>query len=244
MDRRTELRQIFESEETFATTMVVALTDALESIEWLNWEPEAVELEIRSLCNAQIPKTNMDKIMALALAMTTNQFYVSLEAFMFICNALAGDGADFRLFDPADVEEMCWAVTEVLINDEPHELPLEQVFSQEIRHYIGVTAGYEGFNELPKPLTFGELASRYDAATENMPDEAMFGAFFSRSKQAVADAEEETRQKYEKLMQQISHLPLRHADHESWKKFAGKELSQTGTPRLRAEEGRQTRERL
>jgi hypothetical protein len=231
-------QQLFESETTYATTMVVALTDVLGHLDWLNWEPESIKLEIATRFNARISEENLDKIMGLALALTTNQFYVSLEAFIYICNALAGDGASFDTFDPADVEEMCWAVTEVLLNDETQSLPLDQVFSQEIRYYIGATAGYEGYKELPKPLTFGELDPEYGTATEVIPDEAMFSAYYDRSKQMVKDVQDETQEKLRNMVTQVSELPLRRGDSESWKKFSGRGLSETQKQPSRAEEGR------
>jgi len=218
---RTILKQAFESENTFASTMVVALTDELGSVSWFAWEPESIRKEISDRFDAKVPQDNMDKIQGLVLAMTTNQFYVSLEAFIGICNSLGGDGADFRTFDPADVEEMQWAVTEVLLND-PQGTPLEDLFSEEIRHYIGVQAAQEGFKELPKTLAFGALDPEYDRVTEAVADPEMFSAYYSTSKEKVTTAEQENQEKLRDLVGQISRLPLQQIDSEAWKKFSGR----------------------
>jgi hypothetical protein len=237
-NHRTILRTVFESEHTFASTMMIALTDELGNVQWFDWEPEALAAEIQDRFDAKIPQDNMDKIQALVLALTTNQFYVSLEAFIGICNSLGGDGADFQTFDPADVEEMCWAVTEVLLNDEPHEQPLNEVFSEEIRYYIGTEAAREGFKELPKPLTFAHLDSNYDKATEAMADPEMFSAYFTAGKEQAAQAQDENQQKLQALVNQISQLPLKRGDSAAWKKFSGKGLAAIDSPRVPAEAGR------
>lgn len=236
-ERRDQLRQVFESENTFASTMLIALTDELGSVEWFEWEPEAIRDEIRDRFDAKIPQDNMDKIQALVLALTTNQFYVSLEAFVGICNSLGGDGADFRTFDPADVEEMCWAVTEVLLND-PQEGPLNEVFSEEIRHYIGAEAQREGFKELPKSLTFGVLDPAYDKATEAMADPEMFAAYFTSAKEQAEQAEAENQEKLQRMVAQISQLPLKRGDEQAWRKFSGRDLESISTRREPAEAGR------
>lgn len=232
------LTNIFESEQSFASTLLVALVDDISSVDWFTWDSEALRAEILDRFSARIPQVNMDKIQGLILAITTNQFYVSLEAFIGICNSLAGDGADFRTFDPADVEEMMWAVTEVLLNDHPHEEELSDVFSEEIRHYIGIQAASEGFKELPKPLTFGIIEGNYDEATEAFADAELFGAFYSRAKDEVKVAVADNQQKLQLMVQQISQLPLRQGDQESWQKFSGRDLALTSKRQQPAEAGR------
>lgn len=219
---RGVFRKLFEDESSFATPMIAALTDQVGSVEWFDWEPEAVRAEIRDRFDADIPQDNLDKIQALVMALTTNQFYVSLESFIAICNALGGDGVDFRTFDPADVEEMSWAVTEVLTNDETQSLPLEQVFGEEIRHYVGVQAQTEGFQELPKPLSlFGVLESKYGQASE-MADPELFSAFFTSAKDEVRDVEVTNQQRYRRMLQQLDALPLRSRDEQSWRTYRAK----------------------
>lgn len=226
---REEFKRIFEDKQTFASTMLIACTSIVGSVEWFDWDPIALKAEIRDACGAHLPAVNADKIQALVLAMTTNQFYESLEAFIGICNALDGDGSDFSTFDPADVKEMAWAVTEVAINDQQHA-GADDLFCDEIKAYIGVQAGVEGFRELPKPLTFGVSPKGYQQASEALPgDEAMFAAVYSRGKDDSARVEAVTGAQLRQLVDQISRLPLPNADQESWKKFAGKVLPQTGT---------------
>lgn len=227
---RPILKRVFEDEQSFASTLVVALVDDMESVEWFDWDPDALKAEIRDRFDAHIPQANMDKIQALVLAMTTNQFYVSLEAFIGICNSLGGDGADFRTFDPADMEEMAWSVVEVLLNDSAPEQPLDEVFSQEIRSYIGTEAAREGFHELPKPLSFAEIDPGYQQAAESLQDPTMFTAYFSQGKELATALQDEVQQKLRLLVQQISQLPLLHGDPDTWKQFSGRGLTLIGRP--------------
>lgn len=228
---KASLRQVFEDKGSFASAMLIACTDLFGSIEWFNWEPESLVAELRDRCSVRLPKRNSDKIQALVMALTTDQFYRSVEAFMGVCNALDGDGTDFTTFDPADVEEMAWAVMEVSLNDQV-EGNLADNFSDEIKTYIGVEAEREGFAELPKPLKFGIMNKGYGNAAESMGgDDIMFAAYFAGGKEEVARVEAITQAKLQLLVTQISQLPLQHGDPEAWRKFSGRGLALIGKPR-------------
>ena len=147
---------------------------------------------------------------------------------MGICNSLDGEGADFRTFDPADVMEMSWAVMEVFLNDDPKDPP-EKLFCDEIRSYIGVEADREGFAELPRPITFGLMEGKYGEASDVFAgDQVMFSAYFSGAKDEVKRVEAATAAKLQRMVQQISRLPLQSGDAESWQKFAGRGLRLIG----------------
>lgn len=218
-------KKVFEAPNTFASTMLVAMTDSVGSVEWFDWDPEILQTEIYERFGADASQDNMDKLNALLLALTTNQFYVSLEAFMFICNALGGEGANFAQYDPAEMDEMAWAVTEVFLNDMPNQ-PLADLFSSEIKHYIGKMAEYEGFANFPRPLGFGVMPKgvqeRANAAADLGADVAT--AVISEQTSKVAEIEEEVATKLSALMKQVESLPLANADEESLKTFVGKPL--------------------
>ena len=58
---REQLRRVFENPASYATTMITVLVDRLGT-EFFNWDPEAIRLEIESLCEANTPQENLDKI--------------------------------------------------------------------------------------------------------------------------------------------------------------------------------------
>jgi hypothetical protein len=223
---RAAIRPFIESEATYATTLVAVLVDNCGA-ESLNWEPEIIAAEMRDRFDARIPQDNLDKIQALALAMTTNQFFTSLDVFMNVCNALGGDGVDFNQFDPADVMEMCWAVTEVLLN-QPVQQPLTELFSTEIQLYAGLQARIEGFHELPKPLSlFAQFDDGMTGASE-MLDADMFKAYFDDGKAGIQDTEQAVKARMQALMGQLSRIPLVHGDQEAWRKRGGTGLTVIG----------------
>lgn len=218
--RRT-FRQVFEDENTYGSTMLVALVDQLGGVDWFEWDPDSLRYEIQDRFDAKISLENMDKIQALLTALTTNLFYVSLETFIGVCNALDGDGSDFNTFDPADVQEMAWAITEVAMNDPLEEGPGE-AFSQEIKHYIGVQAKLEGFTELPKPLTFGVMPDDRVDPSEVITDAVMYSAYWRGEKDKIKKVQRRTQERYNEMIRQIHALPLQDRDAESWQKFSGR----------------------
>lgn len=243
---REELRTVFESSDTYASTMLIALADMERSLDFMTWDPEALYEEIRTRLQAVTPQDNMDKLHALMLALTTDVFYTDVDAFINICNALAGEGADFKTFDPAEVDEMAWAVTEVLLNDPPDRNETEAIenpFSLEIQDYIGQQAAVEGFSRLPSMLKIGTMPTKSES---NFQEAAaigaeVFGAMWGEQESKVSEIESETRERLQALFQQIQSLPLSRADSQSWKEYAGKPLRATGRGTAQAEAGRSAR---
>jgi len=150
----TYLRDIWESRDTFATVLLASLVKQ-EGVEALNWEPETVRLCIARMIKQEPNDVNMDKLFALAAALTTNMFYTSVETFHATANALSGSGADFDQFDPVEPEEIAWAVMEVLSNDPPNQTDedIGARFSLDVRGYIGAILGYNGISRPPRILT-------------------------------------------------------------------------------------------
>lgn len=220
---KTGIGRLFESNETFGSTMITVLLDCFGSVEFLDWEPQVLNDEIRTQLGGKITSRNSDKLQALCLCLTSNQFYQDINAFIGVCNSLAGDGADFKTFDPATVEEMAWAVTEVALLDGSTGT-LADLFSDEIKEYIGLEAKREGFHTLPKPLTFGTgLKANY----ATMGDADMFAASFQDNAEMVKEVEEKTFRRLQAMTGQIGQLPLQHGDSEEWRKFSGRGLRRT-----------------
>jgi len=225
MDDR--LKKMIVSDDAFASTLIVVLADTFGSVEFLNWEPEAVKMEIKDVFGVNIPKNNMDKVQALSLALTTNSFYTELDAFIHICNSLGGEGADFKMFDPAEVDEMSWALTEVIINDPPED-GTDVSFSTDIRKYIQQQAHYEGFMRLPAMLD-GVGYNPGDTYTEGADLGAdILASSIQRQTEKVQGVENDVKTKMAELFRQIQSLPLRSGDSQAWKAYAGKPLQEPG----------------
>lgn len=231
MTRRRSYRQIFENEDTYATTLIVALVDELGT-EFFAWEPESLRMEIKDRFDADVPAKNMDKIQALLLCLTTNQFYVSLEAFMNVCNALAGAGVDFDLFDYVDIEEMAWGVAEVLTLDPPEGEDSSKLFGQEVRHYIALAAEQEGLSKLPRPLNklAGDLIGSDKIPGVAFADAEMFAASEAEELSLIESTEEYVKIRMRAMLDEINSLPLRTGDAESWSKYSSRNPQWKQTP--------------
>jgi len=206
---------------TYATVLVAIAIDQYGA-DCFEWEPETLRHSLERDFGKQMPSENVDKLNALMLALSTNLFYVSVEAFINICNALDGAGANFQVYDPADVDEMEWALTEVMMNDDQKNPAGEgQLFSQEIRQYMGAQAREEGFLRLPQPLSkFGAAPGVEDLHADE--DASMFAASWAGKQEQIKDAERKVAVRQRELLTQLDKLPLLHRDVESWQSFVGK----------------------
>lgn len=233
---KTAFAKVFEDPSSYASTLLVAAMDIFETAEFLNWDPESVKADLRDSISVTLPQRASDRMQALILALTTDQFYRSLESYIAICNALTGAGADFRSFDPATVEEMAWAVTEIRLNED--KMPSD--YSDEIKTYVGIEAAREGFGELPPVLKFGYFDDHYAKASESANDPDMFAAYFTGSKAEVAAIVDNVNSRKLEMLTQIARMPLRNVDAQSFQQFANRELAQLRRQTERASARNQT----
>lgn len=140
--------------DTFATTLLLLFVDeyGMESLFGDDpWDPEAIQLELQDDLGSPIPDANLSKLLALQLHITTDRFYTRLADFIRICNVLSGATTPDP-DDPADVDEIVWAMTEALLVEPPDTA---EPFSMEIRRYIGEKLKDEGFLDPPDLLRIG-----------------------------------------------------------------------------------------
>ena len=209
--RRQELGRALANPATFATSLIMILLDEFGT-EVFEWEPETVTIELASNYNVEIPDENMDKIWSMITALTTNQFYVSVEMFNVITQSLMGEGASFDVFIPADPEDIAWGVTEVLLNDPPED---GEEFSQEVQRYAGLILSENGIFQKPTMLDFAVMPREnpvLDLDTAFTDDPIMFQTAFAQQKQKVELLEAFVKTKLEALMTEIVKLPLQNRD--------------------------------
>ena len=154
-EMRTIQKKVIEDPLAFGTSLVAILID-LFGTECFDWEPEAIRLGLKDDIHADPPDENRDKYLGLILAITTDRFYVTWDAYMHVCRALNGHGADFETMHVPDPEDMAWGVAEVLLNDPPSsDSPIVE-FSAEVATYTGVVLYDNGIWQPPKILNFAE----------------------------------------------------------------------------------------
>lgn len=213
--RKDQLAEIVSDESTMGTTLLLACVDTF-GLSFFEWEPETFDLDCKSAFGVELPQVNKDKVWALVTALTTNLFYISLETFMPICNALNDSQADFRAYDPVDSDEAAWALVEVLINDPPEEgEDVSKRFSHEIKRYIGLTLKSEGVTTPPRilaPFVEYDQSPEEEAGIQIGPDEAMLNMYEDRQARERDSIEAYISQRITALSSQIQQLPLQQGD--------------------------------
>lgn len=148
LQRATYNRKLLADEDAFASALLLLLVDRY-STEFFKWSPTALKMEIEQDFRIDFPRSNVDKVFACVTLLTSNWFYRSLQRFVKICNILSGDEFSPYEFDPADVWECSWGITEaaLLVGEEDRE-----PFSDEIRGYIEQILDLEGYTNPPDVL--------------------------------------------------------------------------------------------
>lgn len=211
---RDIIRKTLQDEDSFATCIVAIILDNYGA-EAFTWEVESIVHELETDFQAKIPPVNIDKMMALIVAMTTNQFNVSWEVFSQTCRALDGTEADFSTFEPLDPEELIWGVAEVAMNVPPSDDPDDTDFSHEVAQYAGLVLYENGVFDPPKILSWVELpfanpTLALETAFTDDPD--MFQAAQLNQKLTREALEEYLARKIKALHAALAELPLRNRD--------------------------------
>lgn len=220
----------------FATSLLVGLLDEFGT-EMFEWDPDTLRLEIKSEYGADIPQSNMDKIQALTMVLTTDLFYRNLEAFMHVANSLGHNGADFQAYDPPDVQEMAWALAETALVDPPDK---GTSFGPEIVLYMREKLKAEGFSKAPRILApfCGELVRDEDVNGAFADDEVMYHGYWEGQQRKALAVDSFLQEGLQRIMAEIAALPLRTANQQAIRdvkarvdKAVAKQRQETGRER-------------
>ena len=187
---------------------------SLYGTELLDWEADTLIMEVHDDFNVTLPQVNRDKVWALATVLTTNLYYQSLEAFTHITSALNDRQADFQNYDLPGIFEICWALAVVELVNPPEE---NETFSPEILAYIVARLDESGFQKVPKFLNkFVSLPDKSETISQNLAqDPVTFEAYWRNQQRRLLDLDEEIRQRLAALIDQVTRLPLEHADPQA-----------------------------
>jgi hypothetical protein len=205
-NRRASIARALGDEQSFATTLLVIVADeyGLEAFSGSEaWHPTTLRMEVLESFGVEMPPINGDKLAAAIDIVTSDNFFRRLTVFNTYCNVLSGTPPDFTSFDPADIYEVAWGLTEALLLSPAEED--EEPFADEIRHYIGRLVSDAGLLEPPDILRLGIIEPRYDT----MPDDP--DGFADAFKMQAEDSEEVTvwlRERVTLLADQLGSLVL------------------------------------
>jgi len=209
---QSSYRDAFQSGESFATTLVIAVVDhfGTECFEWL---PETLKLEIEADFQAKIPNRVFDRLMTGINLVVSDAFYKNLPDFNEFANILSGDTYDPRAWEPADAAEVAWAITEAMLLAEPDEDD-ENPFSDEIVAYIGAALDAEGIISPPDVLKIAVRESNPAALVQSdfSDDPTMFNAIYDLEASKTEEINRLVKENLIRMSQQLDQLQLRNGN--------------------------------
>ncbi len=150
-ERATEV--LSGRKDAFATA-VLGLLLKVYGQDLLSWDGQTIQLEVKDDFGLEMPRWVYDRLMALIAAMTSNQVFQDVPLFDETVSALAGKGMGYEQ-DAPPVEDVAWAVTEILLNDPaPAGRQPNHPWSRDIRKYVRAVLDDEGMPIAPKCLDF------------------------------------------------------------------------------------------
>ena len=199
-----------------ASVLAVICNDILTE-DFLSYEIETVVDTLEAVLGVTIPDENIDKIQAIQTIYTSNLFYMQIPAFLAIVDAFSGDGVDFDYADMPHVEDVAWAVVEVLMNVPDEDF--DNLFAPDVAEFIKILLAEEGFHTAPPSLKFvGELESPNIRDTV-LEDPIINEAHYKIQKEKIAAVEDYVASNIRRTVEAINTLPLANRDKASWKKF-------------------------
>jgi hypothetical protein len=167
-------------------------------------------MELRDDFQANVPKNNIDKIMAAVSILTTDVFYKNASKFVQLCNILADEEFNPLVFDPADSFEIAWGITEAMLLYPPDE---NEPFTREICAYIGSVVDDEGLVNPPDVLGIAlRNAPQSDPLANLSDDPTMYSAFYDNQEAKSQEIKQMLAEHLNQLFEQLASLPLRNGD--------------------------------
>lgn len=204
-------REVWASPDSYATTLLVLFVDRYGT-EALSWHPETIAMQVGEDFAVEVPRVNMDRLLAAITLVTTNYFYKRLSVFNDTCNVLSGDDFNPGVFQPADTADCAWGITEALLICPPDE---EEPFTDEIRYYVGQLLRNEGYVQAPDILRIALGADLSDQIHDTFAEDPdMFQALHENQTEKTQQCEQLIRENLERLLSQIEALPLANGSAE------------------------------
>jgi len=213
---RAVLRSFLGSDETYATVLLLLLTDTYGH-EALEWSAAAIRMQLEEDFSVTLPDSNLDKLMSAITIVTTNYFYQDPVRFVELCNILSGDNAEHDEFDPADVSEILWGISEsfLLWPPEQEDAAYDTNFSAEILEYIRQTLTEEGFLKAPDILNVSGLDETSFVRDTWSDDPEMYQAIYELQQQKMDDMKMFLYANFRDLHEQLRVLPMKEGDKET-----------------------------
>jgi len=211
-----QAKNLLEDRDTFATVLLVLVLDLWgyeclfdkEDPERGPWHPTTFKSMLEEHFGVNLPKCNLDKLMAAITIKTTDMFFKNVDRFIVLANILSGDEFDPNTFEKADSVECAWAITEALLLEPPTQEEPE-TFCEEIRRYIGFVLRDEGYITPPDILKIAIDGDFKEHVRYNFSDDPeMFAGIYAIQKEKTEEVEKVLHSSLLELHRQLGLLQL------------------------------------
>lgn len=193
--------------EIYATSAMAILIEEFGT-EFLEWEPETIDIEIQKTFGFDPDTQLMDRLNAAIGLLTSNSFFLDPNAFMNTCNALNFGVVLSESWVPADLDDVLWGVTEaqLLLGDDYKA----DEYSHNVRRYVGVLLQEEGIGKIPRVLSFAEQDDAVEDTYDSFDGDAVMDQAFQDSQESDrANMEGDNATKLQALQTQLMQLPIK-----------------------------------
>lgn len=208
---KAALADAWTSPDSSATVLLAIAFDVLTPA-CLDWEPETVREQLEAALDIKISQREMDRFLALRAALTSNMAYRDVMVFHHTMNALNGSRIVFSTWDPVDLDELAWGLSELMLNDKPESADeWRNRFSDDVRRYIGVLAGDGRYASGALPAIVKSAADFGPAARgsdEFADDPLLYGTAHENSVIAAQEADDYARARLRATLEALQTLPL------------------------------------
>jgi len=195
----------------FATSALALFTDRF-GIDFVQWDPLTLRMEVSADFGVEMSTPLQDRVQAACALLTSNLFFVSLETFNTVCNALNFGVATNEVFLPSDLDDVLWGVSEarILMGDDFQDTE----FSHNVRLYTGCLLSQSGIRRPPSMLAFAEYPEREAANEESqLQEDPLFAKVnYDQQQTLKQELEADNNVRILLLFRQLAGLPLKQGD--------------------------------
>ena len=204
----TDRASLYKDPGLFGSSLLLLFIDDF-GMDALDWESESITTTIAEKYGVVMPAENFDRLSAAAGLITSDQFFLSPEAFSAVCRALSFRVVDGRAFLPPSTEDMIWGVTEARIIRGSEDFS-QEAFSYSVRALAGLALSSDGFISKPSQLQFAvmPLEEQTNAELTFMQEPALEQALLQRQQADILGIQRQTLDRLSQLLAEFQTLPI------------------------------------
>ena len=197
--------ELLEDKNTFTTTLMAIMYQEYGT-EFLDWDPLTINLSIKRDFKVTPSQDNKDKIQAGSIIIGDVSFYQDFEVFATACGVVAMSGYSTDTLVPPDLDDVAWTCLEAKLLDDEFS---GNMFSDDIKRYVGILLDEEGIYDPPSLLDFAVYPKgRRISDSLVAEDETLSKAMLSMQKDKKRDFAKILRDKTVELFGELRDLSI------------------------------------